>query len=410
MTRIDRVLSRSHLTFAPPWEVLLFSATPCLPAPVAYFIAATLVAAAGALLPPPAAAQGNGAARVLVDEVREVPLAQTAPVIGRLVATQSGVVAARVGAPVEAFLVEVGDRVERDQTLALLDDEVLSARRAQAAAALAEARARLATRREQLGLARQELQRLERLKSSAAFSQARYEDQRQEVAIAAAEVASAEASIDSAQADLQLAGINLKHAEVRAPYAGAVTQRMVEAGAYVGIGEPLVRMLADRSLEVEAQVPFNRLAVLKAGDVVDIELEDGSRHTARIRAVLPQENPQTRTRMVRAVPRFDAPHRPLASGQSVTVHVPLGDARNVLSVHKDAIIRGEGKATVFVHVDGKAEIRPVQLGAEVGNRFEVLEGLEPGAQAVVRGNERLRPGDDLKIEDTGEGKDGSAAG
>lgn len=354
--------------------------------------------AAGLGTASPATAQGKGPARVHVDEVRAVPLAQTAPVIGSLVATQSGVVAARVGAPVKGFLVEVGDRVERGDPLAMLNDEVLAARRAQAAAALAEARARLRTRREQLALARQELERVERLKSSAAFSQARYEDQRQEVAIASAEVASAEAEIDSAEADLRLAEINLKDTEVRAPYTGAITQRMVEAGAYVGVGEPLVRMVADQSLEVEVQVPYKRLAALNVGEEVDLVLEDGSRHTARIRAILPQENPQTRTRTVRAVPDFDAPNQPLASGQSVTVYVPLGDSRDVLSVHKDAVIRREGRASVFVYADGKAEVRPVQLGAEVGNRFEVVEGLDAGSLAIVRGNERLRPGDDVEIE------------
>jgi len=54
----------------------------------------------------PARAQG-GPAGVHVDAVREVPLAQTAPVIGRLVATRAGDVAARVAAPIESYLVEV---------------------------------------------------------------------------------------------------------------------------------------------------------------------------------------------------------------------------------------------------------------------------------------------------------------
>lgn len=379
-------------------EVPLSVATPKRKVLSLHACFAVLLAFAAA---PGVRAQDGEAARVHVDAVRKVPLAQTVPVIGRLVATQRGVVAARVGGPVAAFLAEVGDRVKAGDPLALLDDEMLAARRAQMAAALAEAQARLATRREQLALARQELSRLERLKSSAAFSQARYEDKRQEVAIARAEVAAAEAAIRSARADLQVADIDLQRAEIQAPYAGVVTERMAEAGAYVGPGEPLLRMLADRSLEVEAQVPQSRLAGLDPGARVHIELDGGQRYEARIRAVLPQENPQTRTRTMRAVPVFDAAPGRLASGQSVTVHVPVGRAGQVLSVHKDAVIRREGQAVVFVYVDGTAEVRPVQLGKEVGNRFEVVEGLSAGELTVVRGNERLRPGDALKLEKRG---------
>jgi len=333
-----------------------------------------------------------------VDPVRKVPLAQTAPVLGQLVATRQGEVAARVAAPVESFVVEVGDRVARGDPIALLDEEMLAARRDQAQGALAEARARLKTSRERLELAELRLSRLERLRDSAAFSQADYEDQRQEVAIARAEIASAEAEVATARADLQVARIDLKRAEVSAPYGGVVTQRLIEAGAYVDPGTALVRMVADKELEVAVDVPFRRLTGLNPGDEVKIELEDGTSHTARLRAILPQENERTRTRTVRLVPSFGETRAPLASGQSVTVAVPLGDSQQVLSVHKDAVLRQGDSASVFVFKDGTAEVRPVQLGREIGSRFEVVEGLKAGDLAVVRGNERLQPGDSLRIE------------
>ncbi len=363
---------------------------------VALLVAVCAVLAALAA-PATAWAQNGGPAGVHVDQVREVPLDQTTPVIGRLVATRAGVVAARVDAPVASFVVEVGDRVRRDDPIALLDDAVLTARRDQARAAIDEARANLSTRRERLRLAQQGLARLERLKGSAAFSQARFEDQRQEVAIARAEVASARAAVGRAQADFELARIEAERTEVRAPYAGVVVRRMVEAGAYVRTGDPLVRLVSDAALEVEADVPASRLAGLEPGLEVRVDLNGGPSIRAEVRAILPQENPQTRTRTVRFVPDFGPDTARLASGQSVTVRVPIGEARQVLSVHKDAVIRREGQAVIFVAQDGEAQVRAVQLGAEVGARFEVIDGVEPGALAVVRGNERLRPGDQLDI-------------
>jgi len=352
------------------------------------------------LAAPAALGQNGGRAAVHVDPVRTVPLGESAPVLGRLVAIRAGAVAARVDAPVESFVVEVGDRVARGDTLVLLDDERLSAQRDQAAAALAEARARLQTSREELALARQALDRLTRLRDSAAFSQATFEDQRQEVAIARAEVASAEAAVASAEADLRLAAIDVKHAEVRAPYAGVVTTRPVEAGAYVTRGTTILRLVSDRSLEVEADVPFKRLSGLREGVKVDMALGDGRTFTGFVRALLPQENPRTRTRLVRFVPDFgpgDGDHR-YAAGESVTVSVPLGDSRTVLSVHKDAVIRRGDETMIFVYADGSAQVRPVRLGVEVGERFEVRDGLAAGDLAIVRGNERLRPGQPLAIE------------
>lgn len=354
----------------------------------------------------PAAAQDGEVATVRVDEVRRVPLEQTAPVLGRLVASQAGEVAARVAGPLEVFVVEVGDRVARGEALALLDDATLTARRELAAGALAETRAELGVRRAELGLARQELKRLEGLKGSAAFSQARYDDQRQQVAIAEARVRSARAAIATAQAELRLARIDLDNAEIRAPYPGVVTQRMLEAGAYVSEGDAVVRMLADAALEVQADVPFARLAGVEPGTVVDIALEDGTEHEARVRAVLPRENPLTRTRTVRLVPRFGKTERPLAAGQSVTVHVPAGPAETVLTVHKDAVIPRETQDVVFVVEDGVARVRPVRLGQAVADRLRVVEGLEAGDLTVVRGNERLRPGDKVRIAD---GPNGAAS-
>ena len=74
------------------------------------------------------------------------------------------------------------------------------------------------------------------------------------------------------------------------------------------------------------------------------------------------------------------------------MHVPVGRPRDVVSVHKDGINRRGGGTFVYVVQDGSATPRPVQLGTALGNRIEVLSGVEPGAQVVVRGNERLRPG------------------
>jgi RND family efflux transporter MFP subunit len=363
--------------------------------------ALTALTAALLLSPAPGAAQSAPsqppAALVRVDPVIREPLSQTVPVIGRLVARQEGDVAARTRAPIARFLVRVGDRVAAGDTIALLDDAALKATLAQAEGRLREAQARIATAEAQLALARQERVRLAALKDTQATSKALYDDAVQNEAIAAARVREAKAAVDTAGANVSLASIELGYARVKAPYAGVVVQRWREEGAYANTGDPLVRMLADSDLEIEADVPFERLAGIAPGVEVSVALDDGSRHTASVRAVIPEENRQTRTRAVRFSAALDNSDGRLADGQTATVHIPLGHPREVVSVHKDGINRGGDQTSVYVVEDGVARLRPVRLGEALGRRFEVLAGLTPGDLVVVRGNERLRPGDRVRV-------------
>jgi RND family efflux transporter MFP subunit len=350
-----------------------------------------------ALAAGPVFAQADDAMRVRVDTVKRVPLSQTVPVLGRLVARQAGVVSARINGPIEAFSVEVGDRVETGQVIAALDATALEARRDLYAGKLSETKAELAIEKAELTLARQNYKRHEKLKKSAAFSQARFDDAKQNVVIARAKARQAETAIAAAAADLSLAEINLHNTQIRAPYPGVVIERLTEAGAYVQVGAPVIRMIGDRDLEIEAEVPFQHLAGIEPGVEVRLQLDDGTEHSAVVRALLPSENPLTRTRVVRFIPNIGATLRPLAHDQSVTLEIPIGPERQVLSVHKDAIIIRQGKDIVFVAKGEEVEARPVRLGAAVGSRMEVLDGLGEGERVVVRGNERLRSGAKIQV-------------
>ena len=339
------------------------------------------------------------ATRVRVDSVRSEPMAQTVPVLGRLVARRAGVVSSRINGPIKAFQVEVGDRVEADQIIAVLNDESLAARRNLAAGELQEAQAAVRTKQAELTLAEQDDRRIKGLKGSAAYSKARAEDAAQEVVRAGAELGEARANVTTYQAELRLAEINLYNASIRAPYAGVITERLSEEGAYLQVGAAVVRMVADERLEVEADVPFQRLTGLPVGAEVEISLDDGSKHRASVRAIVPEENPLTRTRAVRFVPTFGPTDKPLAVAQSVTVQVPLAASRDALTVHKDAVIQNGTGAIVYVAENGVVRLQPVKLGNAVGSRFEVLGGLAAGERVVIRGNERLRPGDKIQVDE-----------
>ena len=328
-------------------------------------------------------------------------VAETANVIGRFVARDEGPVAAAVEGPVEAFLVEVGDRLAAGDLIAVIDAPELEARRALAAAQVAQAEAGVITAQSELTLAQQELARAEGLRGSSAYSPARTEDARARVAIAEATVAEADALLGARQAELRLAELELSRARVPAPYAGVVMETLTEVGAYVDVGAPLIELMNDSSLEIAADVPFLLLQGIEVGREVSVRLDDGRTLAASVRAIVPAENPLTRTRVVRFTPLEALAAGAQAVGQTAVLALPTGPLRQGLTVQKDAVIPSPQGTLVYVAVerDGAlvAEARRVVLGAAVGDRFEVVDGLQEGDLAIIRGNERLQPGQTLEL-------------
>lgn len=341
-------------------------------------------------------AQGR-AAGVLVDKIIVEPLSQTMPVIGRFVAKENGPVAALVSGPVADVTVSVGDRVKKGDVLAQLDTDRLKWNRQLRASVVKEREAEVKTAKAQLTMTQNELDRLASLRKSAAFPRARFDDKQNEVAKFQSEVFVKETSISRAQAELRLADIDLKNSLVKAPFNGVVVMKHTSPGAYLSVGDTVVTIVNDEKLEVEAEIPSDRIAGLTVGRKITGALDTGEALALTVRAIVPQENARTRTRPV----RFEVSgmeNKGLATDQTVTVNLPIGEIRQVTSIHKDAVTSRGGQNFVFVAMDGKAEQRTVQIGEAVGNRFEVLGGVAEGDIVVTRGNERLRPGQAIRYE------------
>jgi RND family efflux transporter MFP subunit len=337
---------------------------------------------------------------VVVEKVRKTEVMQTFPAIGRFVARQHGVVAALTNGPVKEMLVNVGDRVKKGQVISRMVKARIQANRDLLAAELREKEAALRTAQAQLKLTLGEMGRIGGLKKSVAFSQARYSDKRNEVAKVRSEGSEAEGAVAKARANLKLASIDLYNAEVRAPYNGVVVQRHAVAGAHLAVGDPVVTLVNDREMEVEADVPAERLAGVSVGRDVRLQLSDGTFLQAKVRAIVPSENTKTRTRPVWfSLNKSEGAERPaIADNQSVTVLLPVARVRRVLTVHKDAVTSRGGNKVVVTVVDGTATPRNIRIGDAVGERFTVSSGLEDGDIVVIRGNEGLRPDQKVTFE------------
>ncbi len=344
----------------------------------------------------------------LGDVVRE-NLIQTVPITGRLVAKQRGTIASRIAGRISTVLVDVGDRVEKGQVLAEIEIDRFKLEADLKSAEVNQARAKLNSAKATVELLKQELKRIEGLRRSAAFSQARYEDKRQEIVKARASVDENAAALRRARASRDMARLDIKDAKIRAPFAGVVINRNVSAGAFVGPGAAIATLLDDRTMEVEADIPSDRLSGIAKGAVLDVALSDGKSIKASIRAIVPDEDPLARTRAVRLMPQFGANSNAVPN-QSVVLQVPRGQRREVVTVAKDAIVSRQTGPVVYVFQQGRVRPAQVRIGEGFGNKFEILSGLRPGMKVVVRGNEMLRPGQTVRVARSGPGGGGPGGG
>ncbi len=351
-----------------------------------------------ATLPMLSSAQ-DSPALVEVDEVRTMVSDQTSDVTGRLVAKRRGRVAVRIDGSIVRVPVAIGDRVTRGQTLAELDKNLLRALHALAQAEQQGASALLKTAEAEVDLAKQEVARLQRLQRTAAASRADYDDARQKQTIEETEVEEARVEIKRRTIDTAIAKARIDYANVYAPYDGIITEKFKEIGDYAKRGDALFSLVGDTEIEIEANIFSSLVVNLNRASKVTATTVEGVEISAVVRAILPVENDRTRTRTVRFSIQSEQDTSTLTPGQGVVLHLPSGPFLKFLSVHKDAVIYQQGKAIVYIAKDGTAQSRQPELSSMNGNRFEVTDGLGEGDLAIVRGNERMRPGQSIQIKD-----------
>jgi RND family efflux transporter MFP subunit len=208
-------------------------------------------------------------------------------------------------------------------------------------------------------------------------------------------LAEADAREKTSQTRFAESQYQLERSLITAPFSGVVLEVLTIPGAFIQAGTPVVRLLDTSAFEVRANVPARYAEKLSAGLMVNGQTDIGLEIKLELRATLPIEDPSTRTRAVLFTTDNGDNNALVAVGQSLTLDVPIGESREMLSVPKDALVQSSGGWTVFIAVDGQAQARSITIGAPIGNRYEVLSGLRIGELVVVRGNERLRPGQDI---------------
>ncbi len=283
-----------------------------------------------------------------------------------------------VGAPIPARVIEInaapGQHVTNGQQLAVLQSTELGRARSDRASAQAK-----------LQLARQTLERKQRLAGERIVAQ-------RDVQEAEAAVASAEAELRAAQATLQALGAGDADASgpqmiLRSPIHGTVVERAALRGQLAEPAQPLFKIaeLGTVWLKVHA---FERDAVrLQSGKVARVTLPalPGRTFQAKVTSIGNEVDPASRTIPVRiTVANGEGLLRP---GMSATAWVPFGEAyQQVITVPATSVQRIENDWFVFIpKAEDTFELRQVGRGRDLEGEIEIVKGLNPGETVVVDG-------------------------
>lgn len=331
-------------------------------------------------------------APVAAVEVGEVAIARFAPV-SWLPATVFSREDARVANELAGRIVEVsevGSRLRKGDPLARIDDAMLRLRERENLADIGRIEARL-------GLARVQEQRFLALRERASVSDAQIDAARAEREVL-------ERELEQSRVVLARTRHELRRATVRAPFDGVVSERLVAVGEYLGMGQAVARLVNLEALEVRARAPVELVQGLHPGDRLALR-GAGQLGEASLLSLVPVGDASARQFELRlGVDALDA-----TVGSALELALPTAAARDAVSVPRDAVVlRRDGNYVLRVDGDGTAARVAVQVGSTQGGRVEVQGSLAPGEQVVVRGAERLQPGQPVRV--AGSGAAGGDAG
>ena len=324
--------------------------------------------------------------KVSVESVKKEFISETYIVTSRIAPFKSDTISVKSPGPIEEVYVEVGDFVKKGHILLKIENDELEADKNNKEGELSESLAKLE-------LEEKKLERLKALMNSPSFKRAEYEDQ---INI----VKSAEGNLIKITSQYNKAKIIFDDAILKAPYSGYISKRFVTKGNYVNTGAPVFELVNNEKFEIEANIPSDKVALLNKKKEAEIIFPDGKILKSSFRSIVPKENPNTRTVIVRFKPLFNQKKSNLLINQNLNLKIFLKSKKQVKTVSKDAILIKNGNIIVYVVEDNIAKLKVVKTGIPYQNSIEIIKGLNVGEKVVTRGNERLRPNQKVQIEES----------
>ncbi len=351
----------------------------------------------------------RGAPTVLVAKAELVPARGALVLPGNIQAIVESPIFARSEGYLQKRLVDIGDRVEAGQLLAVVEAPEVDKQVQQGQATLSRAEATLAQTRAaqeqsytQLKLAEVTAQRWNTLFAKGVVSrqeadekQAAYEARRADNEAARANVTAAVNAVAASQADLQRLADLKGFQQIRAPFAGIITARNTDVGALIrsgaSEGRELFRLARIDTVRIMINVPQTNIPAIRVGEAATVSVQErpGQAFPGKLVRTASALDPATRTLLAEV--HVQNPDYVLLPGMYAQVR--LADAQSapaVLAPGDTLVIRSDGPQVAVVRENGSIHYQKVVLGRDFGAQSEIISGLAGGELLVIN------PGDDIQ--------------
>jgi multidrug efflux pump subunit AcrA (membrane-fusion protein) len=364
----------------------------------------------------------EGPLPIAVAKVQAKEVRRTIDVTGTLAAVEEVTVSSEVEGRVVRIAADLGDRVSAGQPLVVLDPEKLQYRLDQQRAALGRALARFGVVDVEAPLpeiektpdvqkalaeraqAEQAYRRAEQLRKTELLPQQALDDADATLKAKRADYESAlqnarnlRADIDAERATLKLAEASLRDSTIRAPFDAYIQKRLVSLGAFVKTQTAVMALVKVDPLKLTAEVPEKMAAWVKVGQALSliVEAQPGTPIAGEIARLSPAVNPQTRAFPLEG--RVPNPGGILKPGSFARVHIVTDLIEKVLTVPANALQYRYGVNRVFVVQGDRLKATEIKIGDRVGERIEVVSGVDAGVSIAAKDVERLADGQRITV-------------
>ena len=326
--------------------------------------------------------QGPPPAQIVVAEIGSGMIAPENEFIGTVYYQEVSDVASEVSGIVSTVLFEEGRPVKEGQALVELTSDLLQKSLEAAVASYEQAQS-------DLKKAEKDYERTKSLFEQELVSEQTYDNKRFDAEGMEKKVASLRADVERLQTEL------LKKT-IYAPFDGIVLKKNTDRGEWLSPGSSIATIALKKNVDVIADVAETVTRHIPRGMEVKVSA-GGADLTGKVIAIIPNGDVSTRTFPVKIRVQNSAS---LAEGMEARVTLPTGEKEKTLTVPRDAIITIQGNTVIYIAQDGKAKMIPVKVAGYDGMTAGVLgQGIEQGMKVVIKGNERLREGQPVVIQE-----------
>ena len=336
------------------------------------------------------------ASLVEVKKVKIFNIAEKTNTIGRSVAINPTIISSKINQEILKIHFKIGDNVKKNDLLFTLNSKDIVRDIKQISAELKYEEQTLNFLDKQSTLRKSKLSNAKNLRKKNIITQDNLDNVNITLLQNQQQIAKAKYNIKRLKILLEKNKEDLSLSKIKSPVNGNIISIDAKIGAMTTRGQVLASIVGNGSNEIETDLRSDLASIVKIGSNVEI-IHNNSIFSGKVRGIVNLENIRTGTRKLRISLDEILPKNLNTLGTRFSLYISVGESIPRLLIPKDALIPMGSKKIVYVFDNGLAKQKTIEVGISVGNKIEILNGLVEGELVVIKGNENLRPNEEIKI-------------